>query len=116
MTKLLDKAFQEASKLPEMTQNALAKWLMEEMEDEKEWEAAFAETEDILERLADNALLSDKHGKTNTLDIVPRNAFRTRPPVLRDRKATYFFTSVPLSGSQSIVNVIRSAWKKEMNT
>ncbi|MGM0664392.1 MAG: hypothetical protein ACQET7_09435 [Thermodesulfobacteriota bacterium] len=32
MTKLLDRAFEEASKLPEIAQNALAKWLMEEME------------------------------------------------------------------------------------
>jgi hypothetical protein len=69
MTRLLDRAFQEASKLPEIAQNALAKWLMEEMEDEKEWEMTFAETEDVLERLADEALLSDKQGKTNPLDV-----------------------------------------------
>ncbi len=69
MTKLLDRAFQEASKLPEVAQNALAKWLMEEMEDEKRWEATFAETEDVLEKLADDALLSDKHGKTTPLDM-----------------------------------------------
>ena len=69
MTKLLDRAFQEASKLPEVAQNALAKWLMEEMEDEKRWEATFAETEDILERLADEALVSDKQGKTKSLDV-----------------------------------------------
>lgn len=69
MTKLLDRAFREASKLPEIAQNALAKWLMEEMEDEKKWEMAFAETEDVLERLADEALLSDKQGKTRALDV-----------------------------------------------
>ena len=69
MTKLLDRAFQEASKLPEIVQNALAKWLMEEMEDEKKWETTFAETEDILEMLADEALLSDKQGKTEPLDV-----------------------------------------------
>ena len=69
MTRLLDRAFQEASKLPEIAQNALAKWLMGEMEDEKEWEMTFAETEDVLERLADEALLSDKQGKTNPLDV-----------------------------------------------
>lgn len=69
MTKLLDKAYQEASKLPEVAQNALAKWLMEEMEDEKRWERTFAETEDILEKLADEALHSDQHGKTKPLDM-----------------------------------------------
>jgi len=35
MTKLLERAFQEASKLPDIAQNSLAKWLLEEMEDEK---------------------------------------------------------------------------------
>jgi len=35
MTTLLDRAFQEASKLPKIAQNALAKWVLEEMEDEK---------------------------------------------------------------------------------
>jgi len=69
MTKLLERAFEEASKLPEITQNALAKWLMEEMKDEKKWEMIFAETEDVLERLADEALLADKQGKTNPLDV-----------------------------------------------
>ena len=69
MAKLLDRAFQEASKLPEITQNALANWLIEEMEDEKKWERTFAETEDILERLADEALLSDKQGETKPLDV-----------------------------------------------
>ena len=34
MTKLLKKAFQEASKLPDIEQNSLAKWLMEELEAE----------------------------------------------------------------------------------
>ena len=35
MTQLLEKAFQEASKLSEREQNALAKWLMDELESEK---------------------------------------------------------------------------------
>lgn len=69
MTKFIDRAFQEASKLPEVVQNALAKWLMEEMEDEKRWEKTFAETDDILEKFADETLLSDKHGKTKPLDM-----------------------------------------------
>ncbi len=69
MTKLLDRAFEEAAKLPEIAQNALAKWLMEEMEDEKKWEMTFAETEDILERLADEELLADKQGKTDLMDL-----------------------------------------------
>lgn len=52
MTKLLDKAFAEASKLPEVDQNALAKWVLDELHSEKEWAKAFAESEDVLEKLA----------------------------------------------------------------
>jgi len=44
MTKLLDRAFNEASKLSEMEQNALAHWLMDEIISEKEWDKAFAES------------------------------------------------------------------------
>jgi len=37
MTQLLKKAFQQASKLPVVDQNALAKWLIQELESEKKW-------------------------------------------------------------------------------
>jgi hypothetical protein len=35
LTKLLEKAFKKASKLPEMEQNVIAKWLIGELESEK---------------------------------------------------------------------------------
>ena len=69
MTRLLEKAFKEASKLPVVEQNALAKWMLEELEAEKEWEQIFAESEDILDQLADEALEAHKKGKTKPLDI-----------------------------------------------
>ena len=69
MTRLLEKAFKEASKLPVVEQNALAKWLLGELEAEKKWEQMFAESEDILDRLADEALETHKKGKTKPLDI-----------------------------------------------
>jgi hypothetical protein len=56
MTKLLEKAFKKASKLPETDQNVVAKWLLEELESEKEWVKNFSESEDILDKLADEAL------------------------------------------------------------
>mgnify|MGYP001587838900 CR=1 FL=1 len=68
MTTLLEKAFKKASKLPEVEQNALAKWLLEEPETGKEWEKRFAESEDILDRLADEVLKSHKKGKTKQMD------------------------------------------------
>ena len=69
MTRLLERAFKEASKLPEIEQNALAKWVMEELEAEGKWERAFAGSEDILNKLADEALAVHKQGKTKPLNI-----------------------------------------------
>ena len=69
MTRLLQKAFKEASKLPDIEQNALAKWLLEEFESERKWTQTFAESEDILDRLADEALEGHRKGKTRTLDV-----------------------------------------------
>ncbi len=68
MTKLLKKAFQEASKLPDIEQNSLAKWLMEELEAERKWDQVFAESEDVLGQLADEALEAHKQGKTKPLN------------------------------------------------
>ena len=68
MTKLLKKAFQEASNLPDIEQNSLAKWLMEELEAERKWDQAFAESEDVLGQLADEGLEAHKQGKTKPLN------------------------------------------------
>ena len=69
MTKLLERAFKEASKLPEVEQNALAKWVIEELEAETRWQKAFAASEDILDKLADQALAEHKAGKTKPLTL-----------------------------------------------
>ncbi len=47
MTLLLKKAFKEASKLSELEQTALARWLIDEIISQKKWEKAFAESEDV---------------------------------------------------------------------
>ena len=69
MTELLEKAFEEASKLPELEQNVLAKLLLSELVAEKNWEKAFAGSEDILSRLADEAIEEHKQGRSKPLDI-----------------------------------------------
>ena len=69
MTKLLKKAFEEASKLPEVEQNALAKWLIEELGAEERWNQLLADSEDVLDQLADEALEAHRQGKTTSLDI-----------------------------------------------
>ncbi|MBW2068647.1 MAG: hypothetical protein JRI31_07225 [Deltaproteobacteria bacterium] len=40
----------------ELEQNALARWLIDEIIAEKKWEKAFVESEALLEKLADEAL------------------------------------------------------------
>lgn len=69
MTKLLKKAFKEASKLPEVEQNEMARWLIEEIIAERKWEKTFADSENILEGLAKEALSEYKSGKTKPLDL-----------------------------------------------
>jgi hypothetical protein len=69
MTTLLAKAFEQATQLPDVEQNALAKWLLDELQSEKRWSEAFAESEDVLERLADEALAEKRRGKTTPLDL-----------------------------------------------
>jgi hypothetical protein len=69
MTKLLEKAFQEASRLPEVDQNALAKWVLDGLRSERAWEKAFAESEDILDKLADEAIEERRKGRTIPLDL-----------------------------------------------
>ena len=69
MTKLLEKAFEEASKLPDIEQNILARRVLEELESEKSWEAAFAASEDVLEAMADDALAEHDRGQTRPMDV-----------------------------------------------
>lgn len=69
MTKLLEKAFKEASRLPERDQNALAKWVLDELHSERLWARAFAESEDVLEKLADEAITEKRKGKTTPMDL-----------------------------------------------
>jgi len=68
MTKLLKKAFDEAAKLPEKEQVALASIKLEELASERRWEELFAESHDLLGQLADEALAEHRAGRTKELD------------------------------------------------
>ena len=68
MTTLLKRAFQEASELPEPEQNVLARWLIDELTSEKKWKKILAESENVLDKLADEALAEHAKGKTRLLD------------------------------------------------
>jgi len=68
MTELLRKAFEEASKLPPLEQDALASTLLEELQGEHHWEATLGATHDQFAALADAALAEHRAGKTQPLD------------------------------------------------
>ncbi len=67
MTSMLEKAFKEAEKLPDLEQNIIAKQILKELSAEKKWDKLFAESEDVLSMLADEALDDHKKGKTTPL-------------------------------------------------
>jgi hypothetical protein len=68
MTRLLEKAFEEASKLPEEDQDALAQELLDDLASEKRWAEAFAKSQDKLALLAKEALAEFNQGKTNLIE------------------------------------------------
>ena len=68
MTKILQEAFDQASKLPEAEQDALGRILLEELASERRWKDLFAESQDLLEELANQALAEHDAGRTEKLD------------------------------------------------
>ena len=52
MTQLLEKALAEVYKLPPEKQDTIAAVILEELEDERLWDKAFAESQDKLAELA----------------------------------------------------------------
>jgi hypothetical protein len=68
ITKLLEKAFTEASKLPEQEQDSFATWILEELGSERRWKRAFAESQDTLTELAREAIAEYRAGQTQELD------------------------------------------------
>jgi hypothetical protein len=68
MTKLLTEAFEKASKLSPEEQDQVARWLLEELEDELKWSAAFEDSQDALSKMADHALEERRAGQTKPLD------------------------------------------------
>jgi hypothetical protein len=66
---LLERAFAEASKLPEPEQDSFASLLLAELNSERRWSEAFASTQDKLATLADEALREFEGGETRPLDL-----------------------------------------------
>ncbi len=68
MTQLLERAFQEVARLPVAQQDEIAAWLLAELEAEARWDELFADSQDLLAQLADEALAEHRAGRTKVLD------------------------------------------------
>lgn len=69
MTSLLDKAIEEVTKLPEQEQNEFAAWILEELDSERRWHKSFADSQDALGKLADEALAELDGGQALELNL-----------------------------------------------
>ena len=69
MTQLLERAFAAASKLPDPEQDAVASFLLAELESERRWTDAFAASQDQLAALADEALGEFEAAETQLMDL-----------------------------------------------
>ncbi len=70
MTELLEKAFAEASKLPQDAQDMLAQMLLDDLAAEEKWDDAFAKSQDKLALLADEALAEHRSGRTKAIEEI----------------------------------------------
>ena len=68
MDSLLERAFAEAAKLPQDAQEALARWILEELAAEQRWDDAFVASADALAQLADEALAEHRAGRSEPLE------------------------------------------------
>lgn len=67
MTQLLEKALSEVSKLPDAEQDAVAAILLQELASERRWSEIFANSQDLLAKLAEKALAEHAAGCTKPL-------------------------------------------------
>jgi hypothetical protein len=68
MTELLEYAISRLKNLPADEQDAIAAMILEELEDERLWDEAFAKSPDILAKLGSEAMAEYRTGKTQELD------------------------------------------------
>jgi hypothetical protein len=68
MTELLEHAIARLKTLPVSEQDAIASMILEELEDDLRWDAAFSRSPDTLAKLAASAMAEYHAGKTQELD------------------------------------------------
>ena len=68
MTKLLEQAVARAKELPDAEQDAIAQFVMNEMESEQRWDQLLAKSPNKLRKLADRAWAEHEAGGSQALD------------------------------------------------
>ena len=68
MTEPLEQAIAKMKNLPDNEQNNIATIILEELEDEMKWTKVFTDSQDILAKLAAEAMTEYRSGKTQELD------------------------------------------------
>jgi hypothetical protein len=69
MGELLERAIEEAHKLPNDEQESIGAWLLAEIDSERRWDDLFSRPPaGALERMAVEALEDYRHGRTTPLD------------------------------------------------
>lgn len=68
MNTRLEEAFAQAAQLPPDEQEALAALLLDEIASERLWDHAFAQSQNQIAKLADEALTEFQEGRTVPLD------------------------------------------------
>ncbi len=68
MTRTLDAAMAKHATLPPEEQDRVANWLLEELQDEEDWNRRFAASQDLLSKLSAEALAEYAEGRTTPLD------------------------------------------------
>jgi len=69
MTKLVNSAFEKISSLPEIEQNIFAQFIIDEIKEEDNWNKSFSKSEDILSKMANEALADFNNNQTEILNI-----------------------------------------------
>jgi hypothetical protein len=68
MTELLEQAIAQLKFLPMDKQDAIATLILEELEDDQQWDESFSRCPDLLAKLAAEAMDEYRAGKTHELD------------------------------------------------
>lgn len=67
MSTLLEQAFRKAEQLPLEEQDAIAEQILASLADDEAWKRRFAEKQDVIQRMAREALAEDERGETRPI-------------------------------------------------